>query len=512
MSDRHIRESTKRLRKCYPDTPTRSKKNRDPRTRTPKLVRKTGMATPAQVHVQDQNGQQGEPAPGQRQQSPPAGQTTPPQGPQPGPPESPKVPNNGAPSPPGDPHTNNPDFTNYVARLKALEDKQKEREKARAKRGSSKTSSLSKSPSRQRSTSGCSHARRSHSRHSCRRSRRSGSRRSHARSRSRHRSTHHDDKRSRTRSPKRGYSPSSYVSSKRCSRSNERRRARRRSRSASRKRSAPKSPQTSTPRRTTSRSRSRSTKRSRSTHCHSRRDESPRARRGRHQARAEAEAALEKQYPIMGQPKGKHISRSGATLQPYRNLPPDIKRRASDRRSRRDLTMPEHMCGLLGIALKAMDSKTEAYAVVEHASQVAQDATTIQWPTVRAWSQSCLAHIEEGTIQWGEKGIIKDERMRLCWCRGKSQPDTIIPCPEFNTGNCPEKNDHSGEGRTWAHQCGVCFYGFTDPRYINHTASGCRKKAGLKLVTDDGRQDNRRRNNQGGAKRDDKADRPKPKN
>ena len=59
MSDRHIRESTKRLRKCYPDTPTRSKKNRDPRTRTPKLVRKTGMATPAQVHVQDQNGQQG---------------------------------------------------------------------------------------------------------------------------------------------------------------------------------------------------------------------------------------------------------------------------------------------------------------------------------------------------------------------------------------------------------------------------------------------------------------------
>ena len=214
----------------------------------------------------------------------------------------------------------------------------------------------------------------------------------------------------------------------------------------------------------------------------------------------------------MGRPTGKRLPRSSATLEPYRNLPPDIKRPASERRSRRDLSLPEHMCGLLNMCLKVMDTTTEAYAAVEHAAQVAQDAVTIQWPTVRAWSQACLAHLEGGSITWADKATFKDERIRLSWCKGKSQPDIKIPCPGFNTDTCKEKHDHSGEGRLWVHQCAVCFHGLTEPRYINHPATNCRRKPGLKLMNEDGRYDNRRKNNQPAAKKDDRQERQKPKN
>ena len=324
------------------------------------------------------------------------------------------------------------------------------------------------------------------------------------------RSTHS----SRSGNTRRGYSPASRRSTSRRRRSTSRRRSVHRSRSTSRRRTRTRSPRDySRRRRSRSRSRSRSDRRSGSRRPAQRRAPSPRSLRADQQSARDAAHALDAQYPAMGSSKGIYLPRSRATLEPYKNLPPDIKRRAGERRSRRDLSLPEHLCGILFMSLKAMDPHTDVYAAVEHAAQVAQDAATIQWPTVRTWSQACLSHLESSGSSWLDAHVFKDERMRLCWCKEKSQPDIQIPCPQFNTDTCPDRNSHSSEGRTWLHSCGVCYYGINDVKN-DHPSQRCRKRSGLKLVGEDSRQDNRRRfnNNPLGQKRDDKSDRAKPKN
>ena len=501
MSDRHLRDSTSRLRKYYTDLKRRStSKTRRASNRTPRAPGNSqnmaepnngqgdgGQAAdpPIRHHIPvpstppagggDQRGQDGQAGGGDGQ----ARQPTPPR-----------------PSP-------HRDMDDYIRRLQALEKREKEREAARTSRASSRASSRPSRPSSPRVVTSSRPSRR-----------RETSDRRHDRRPSHHSSSRRSDR----SSSRRGYTPTSYRSSsrRRRSRSNRRHRSRSPSRRRSRSRS---SRRRSGARRSRSRSRSRSgsTRRSRSMARQDRQhqDPSPRTLRKDERAAREALQALEAQYPAMGVAKGKYLHRSKASLEPYRNLPPDLKRRAGERRSRRDLSLPEHICGLLSMTLKVMDPDTEVYAAIQHAAQVTQDAVTMRWPTVRAWSQSCLAHLEEGA-SWRDSALFKEERFRLSWCKGKSQPDIMIPCPAFNTATCAERSKHSGEGRTWLHVCAVCYYGINDTVNV-HTSHGCRKKPGLRMVNDEGRNDNRRRynnnNNQPNAnKRDDKAERAKPKN
>ena len=214
----------------------------------------------------------------------------------------------------------------------------------------------------------------------------------------------------------------------------------------------------------------------------------------------------------MGSSTGRPLPLRRATLEPYKRLPPDLKRRADQRKSRRDLTLPEHVCGYLYMVMKVIDPASDVYTALEHIAQVAHDAATIQWHVVRGWSQACLAHLEDGTATWSEAAIFDREGMGLCWCKGRALPDTMIPCPAYNNDKCQETAPHSSEGRTWLHQCAVCFYGISDRITTNHGAGGCRKKPGLKLIAEDGRHDNRRKPLQNQPRRDDKRDQNKPKN
>ena len=397
------------------------------------------------------------------------------------------------------------DMTDYGRRLQLLEEKLRQQEDARASRASSRASSRGSDAGKGR--------RPARPRSPTRSSRRSGSRRLSPVSRPR------SARRSRTPPPRRGYSPTSTRSrshrrssprpTRRRSRSYQRRRTSSRSRSH-RRRSSSRATRSRSRRHSRSASRSRHRRPARTSPRASTQERSPRSLRADPAPRHEAARALEAQYPAMGAPTGDYLHKSRATLEPYRNLPPDIKTRAGERRSRKDLSLPEHLCGLLLMATKVIDPTSELHGLVEHAAQVAQDAVTIQWPTVRAWSQACLAHIQDDGAGWRDAALFKDERMRLSWCKGKSQPDIPIPCPAFNTATCPERQQHSSEGRNWLHLCAVCYYGLNDT--INsHTAHGCRKKPGLKLITDEGRGDNRRRFNNNN-RREDKPDRQKSKN
>ena len=143
---------------------------------------------------------------------------------------------------------------------------------------------------------------------------------------------------------------------------------------------------------------------------------------------------MESQYPALGTHHGNYLHTSRATLEPYRSLPPDLKRRAGERTSKKDLSLPEHVCGLLNMALKIMDPTTEEYAAIEPMAQVAQDATTMQWNIVRGWSQVCLAHLEGGAT-WADSTLFKEERLgshgveenRYLTLKSHAQPLTPTP-------------------------------------------------------------------------------------
>ena len=289
-----------------------------------------------------------------------------------------------------------------------------------------------------------------------------------------------------------------------------------RTRSTSRRRSHTRSPRQSYRRSSRTRSRTHSRHSRRRSRSRSRARPSPKRHRARTPLREELSAqreldiAMEAQYPDMGSFKGKRLHVRGATLEPYRNLPPDIRSRAAARRSRRDLTFPEHVCGLLNMALQAMDPKSEPYTVVKHVAQVAQDATTLLWSGVRSWSQACLTHIQDGEATWKNDTAFERERTHLSWFRGKSDSEIKVPCMEHNLDTCVERKTHRGEGMTHVHTCPVCFYTMGDDK-TTHVFEKCRRKNTFRHQHEDNRNDYRRRNNNNN-RRDAKPDQAKSKN
>ena len=77
-------------------------------------------------------------------------------------------------------------------------------------------------------------------------------------------------------------------------------------------------------------SRSRSCRRSASTR-HSPRRHSPRKDTGDQASRKEADTTLLAQYPAKGNLTGKKLPRCELSLEPYRCLPPDLKKKANER-------------------------------------------------------------------------------------------------------------------------------------------------------------------------------------
>ena len=298
-----------------------------------------------------------------------------------------------------------------------------------------------------------------------------------------------------SRRPKRRRSGSSRRASRSTSRSpkTRRRSGTRRRRSSSR-----------SSRRRSSRS---SRDRSRSAHSRRRRSSSQSTHTSSRGARKDTVAhdevtrALDKQYPKMGESAGKRISTRNLTLQPYRHLPPDLKTSAGERKSRRDLTFPEHVCGLLNFALESLSSGTDLHALISHAAQVSQDAATLPWQAVRGWSQAAMAHIQEGRAEWSDSDFIRSERTRLSWIIGRQMEATCkAPCPDFNITKCTERDTHSNEGRTWLHVCAACLYNTGEER-STHGAKGCWSKGGQRQI-DDRKNDNRHKGGQYSQKRD----------
>ena len=237
---------------------------------------------------------------------------------------------------------------------------------------------------------------------------------------------------------------------------------------------------------------------------------SPRKIRAQQEARRKADRALEAQYPSLGSSQGKSLSKRDLVLRPYKSLPPDLKRKAEKRRSRRELTFPKHMCGLLSWVVTALDPATDEHAIITHASHIAQDAASIAWPAVREWTLACMDHIQGGKVSWHDTDLLNNERTSLSWIKGRS-PEYITraPCHLFNTDKCKEKEDHTAEGNIWLHVCALCYYMTGDERRT-HAAPACWKKTGPKS-TDEPRPDYKGKQQQFKKQNRDKRD-AKPKN
>ena len=320
-------------------------------------------------------------------------------------------------------------------------------------------------------------------------------------SKSRSRSASTRSSRSRGRSPhsRRRYTPSVDRGSQRRKRSGSTRR---------------RSSSTRSSRHTRRRSASRSRSRSHSQRRHKRKRStsgrrSPRPPAQTLDARRNTTNALAAQYPSMGNPSGKRLPITGLTLEPYRCLPPDMRKKAKERRSRRDLSFPEHVCGYLRMVAATMDPSSEAYAALHHASQVAQDAAVLPWPAVREWTQSWMANIEERQATWHDAELFTNDRTRLSWFKGRQmEVDRRYPCPTFNKGKCEERVTHAAEGTTWIHACALCLH-MTGIEKQSHGASTCRMRHSSRH-TDDYRSEYRPKG-QSKQGRKDKQD-PRPKN
>ena len=509
MENRAVRKSTADLRKCY--TEPRAARRRQarairrivPQNNNPLAPLETSSSDDMDpnhaepiVPIQQNNAQGDQPAPQPAHNPPspvPADQVQPAAAVVPAPAQVPVAPQNDTPRRRSSSRSTQRD-TSYDHRLSKIEtllEEKNRKEEAYRRRRSPSYRTRDKSYSRRRRKSSRSERDRSRSR-STRRGRRSTSQRTRTRSRSSTRSRHRSGsyrrrhRRRSYRSRSRSGSPSSY---------------RRRHRSTSRR--------SHRHTRSPSPSRRRESRENGGAGAENG-NPSPSTLRKDQEARRDATRALDKQYSSIVKPRGKRLPTRNLSLLPYRNLPPDLKTEAAKRASRRDLSFSEHMCGMLRLILKTATIDPEHRAALTHVAEVAQDATTIPWVYVRKWTQSCLSSMQEGDIKWQDTDAILQERMRLSWVEGRRHKVEKIPCPAHNQEGCQETGHHDADGKRWIHACAVCYYGRND-HHNTHAAGYCKRKAGLKIMQDDSRMDNRRRPRQAGQNRD-RTERDQPKN
>ena len=196
--------------------------------------------------------------------------------------------------------------------------------------------------------------------------------------------------------------------------------------------------------------------------------------------------ALARQYQHMGHSTGRVCDITPPIVRPHDALPPDMKRRVRDRtgkKNRKDLTFHEYVCGYTRMLLTEIDPHTDLYAMINHLSQVAQDAAVAPWPAVRTWTTTCLDYIHDDQASWQDSALFTDERNRIRWSQGRTENTTPIPCHAYNTDTCKQvAPHHEGEYRL-LHTCAICYYAAPShnrAEATTHNAKTCnrRKRSG----------------------------------
>ena len=129
--------------------------------------------------------------------------------------------------------------------------------------------------------------------------------------------------------------------------------------------------------------------------------------------------------------------------------------------------------------LTEIDPHTDLYAMINHLSQVSQDAATMPWPVVRTWSTTCLDYVDDGQAAWGDSQLFMDERNRNAWSQNHSDATTPCPCPAYNNDACKAKAPHHEADMRMLHTCAICFYSGTISQRAestSHNAKTCTRR------------------------------------
>ena len=189
------------------------------------------------------------------------------------------------------------------------------------------------------------------------------------------------------------------------------------------------------------------------------------------------EQEMAAQYPGVGNPGGRPSQqRTYICARPYDMLPPDMRKQAKPRR--KSLTIAEYSCGFIRMVMPLVQDNPVAFDMLNHFTQVCEDAASIDFSSAREWSMVCQDLIREGQATWQSSSLFAAERMRISWLRGKANGShEIIPCHAYNQDQCDLETGHHVEGGMAVHVCAVCFYG--QGRRCAHAAKECNKKRKL---------------------------------
>ena len=193
--------------------------------------------------------------------------------------------------------------------------------------------------------------------------------------------------------------------------------------------------------------------------------------------------AISRQYQHMGHSTGRVLDITPPLVRPHEALPPDMKRKVKERtkkKNRRDLTLQEYVCGYSRMLMTEMDPATDLYAMIEHLSQVAQDAAVAPWPAVRLWTTTCLDYLDDGHVTWRDTYLFRDDRSRLVWSQvGQNSNATPVPCPAYNNDVCKQPAPHMDGEMRLLHTCAICYYAAPTAQRSEsstHNAKTCNRR------------------------------------
>ena len=96
-----------------------------------------------------------------------------------------------------------------------------------------------------------------------------------------------------------------------------------------------------------------------------------------------------------------------------------------------------------------------------HLQQVSEDLKNGRaWDGIRRWSQHILDMIDLGEITWSDQTRIYFERVKDVYTvqpnNNQARNGQVIPCRDYNAGECSRNGDHSYGDKNLVHCCSYC--------------------------------------------------------
>lgn len=193
---------------------------------------------------------------------------------------------------------------------------------------------------------------------------------------------------------------------------------------------------------------------------------------------AQVRRAMELMEPRFHHHKGKHSARDDklARYRPFAFLDRELQRDIIKSGHPEELTLTQHLTGLCAMAKDQCDEFGSVYAMLSHVIQLLEDHTYMQWPKVRAFSNTVVSNIARGNWKWVDDKMIERCRNNI-YMRARSSDESTwsVPCPRYNRGRCDQQESHSVGEVEMRHVCMFCAAnGFENA----HTLRACNWKKG----------------------------------